>query len=504
METFYYNLSGGINQATTKTELGLNTKNIYWSDSKNVEIFQNKGIIRQKGNVLYKKIPDNEKITALHEMKYADVYRLIIATESGKIYIYDDTTDNLTLLERTLNSPKPVFTDFLNGVLVSSLQDEMFFIKNNSSYDIINCNLEISENQPVYSDIVAVYKGRVWAASDSSIYFSALGSYTDFQTPNDAGYISGFYTDTDRIIALKPYKDYLAVYKKNKVYLLTGSSPTDFAITPFADKGAVSQNGIITVNNKQYFFANGIYTLQVGDLNQIVLGSEITEKIKSEFTKFETSRFNEIFAFHYEGKNQIWYFIPYQYDNYFHTIWINDYVNNAWYKRILPQNITCACMYKDYALTADNNGNIYKENVGNSFNGEPIEFMWKSPFLSLGNPTIRKTIDEFYFILDESYENKFDFSVYKNFDSENRDDCEKIYSTNFENLIWHKDDSKFYYNDKWTDEHDFAIWALDAETMYKVEISEANYAVQICVEGNNLDNNIAIIGIEFKEIYNED
>ena len=26
METFYYNLSGGINQSTTKTELGLNTK----------------------------------------------------------------------------------------------------------------------------------------------------------------------------------------------------------------------------------------------------------------------------------------------------------------------------------------------------------------------------------------------------------------------------------------------------------------------------------------------
>ena len=26
METFYYNLSGGINQASTKTELGLNTQ----------------------------------------------------------------------------------------------------------------------------------------------------------------------------------------------------------------------------------------------------------------------------------------------------------------------------------------------------------------------------------------------------------------------------------------------------------------------------------------------
>lgn len=59
METFYYNLSGGINQASTKTELGLNTKNIYWADAENVEIFLNKGILRQKGNTLFLSLPQN-------------------------------------------------------------------------------------------------------------------------------------------------------------------------------------------------------------------------------------------------------------------------------------------------------------------------------------------------------------------------------------------------------------------------------------------------------------
>ncbi|MGN0017787.1 MAG: hypothetical protein ACI37S_01975 [Candidatus Gastranaerophilaceae bacterium] len=504
METFYYNLSGGINQATTKTELGLDTKNIYWSDSKNIEILQNKGIVRQKGNLLLKKVPNNEKITALHELKYSNRYRLLITTISGKLYIYNNSTNNLEQLEKTLNSSKPVFMDFLNGTLVSSLQDEMFFIRNNDNYDIVDCNLKDSQNNPIYSNVISIYKGRVWVASGSTIYFSALGSYSDFQTSNDAGYINDFYTDTDEIIALKSYKDYLAIYKKNKVYLLTGSSPEDFAIEPFADKGVVSQNSIVNIDNKQYFFTNGIYTLQVGDLNQIVLGSEITEKIKNEFVNFEKSRLNEIFALNYEDKRQIWYFIPYQNDEYFHTIWINDFVNKAWYKRVLPQDITTACVFKNSILTADKEGNIYTEDVGNTFNGEPIEFMWKSPFLSLGDPTIRKSIDEFYFILDESYENKFQFSVYKNYDSENRDDVEEIYSTNFENLIWYKDDSRFYFNTNWSSDEDFAIWALDSETMYKAEISEANYSIQLCVEGTNTDNNVAIIGIEFKEIYNED
>ena len=45
MQTYYYNLSGRINFSSTKTELGLDTKNIFWSDSENVEILQNRGII---------------------------------------------------------------------------------------------------------------------------------------------------------------------------------------------------------------------------------------------------------------------------------------------------------------------------------------------------------------------------------------------------------------------------------------------------------------------------
>lgn len=502
MENFYFNLSGGINQNSTKTELGMDTKNIYWADAENVEIYQSKGIIRQKGNVLFAQITDDEKILGLHEMKYGSKHQLIIVTDSGKLYISDNGT--LKLLDKVLNSDKITFTNFLNGTLVSGNRDEMFFIKNNDNLDIESCNLTKSDGTPVYSEVVTVYKGRVWVADSSTIYFSALGSYNDFTTENDAGYINDFYTDTDKISALKTYKDYLAIYKENSTYLLSGSNPEDFAIIPFADKGAVSHKSIVSVNNKQYFFSSGIYTLEVGTLNQILLGSEITHSIKEEFKKFDTSRKNEIFALNYEDKNQIWYFIPYKNDKYFHTIWINDIVNKAWYKRVLPQDITTACIFEKNVFTADKNGKIYKENMNNTFDGEPIKFVWKSPFLSLGNPTVRKTIDEFYFVLDESHENNFAYSVFKNYDSENQDDKDSIYSSNIQNLIWSKENSIIELNDKWPEENDEAIWALDVESMYKAEISEANYAIQLCVEGNKTENNLAIIGLQFKEIYCED
>ena len=124
--------------------------------------------------------------------------------------------------------------------------------------------------------------------------------------------------------------------------------------------------------------------------------------------------------------------------------------------------------------------------------------------MGLGNPTVRKSIDEFYFILDEAQENNFKFSVYKNFDAQSRDDVEHIYSNNFESLVWYKDNFDYVLNDSWSDDNNYAVWAIDVETKFKAEISEANYSVQICVEGSELSHNAAIIGLQFKEIYNED
>ena len=66
MEVSYYNLAGGINQALTKTELGLNTNKIYWADATNIEILQNRGIVKQKGNSLFLDI--GEEITGITEI----------------------------------------------------------------------------------------------------------------------------------------------------------------------------------------------------------------------------------------------------------------------------------------------------------------------------------------------------------------------------------------------------------------------------------------------------
>lgn len=506
MDINYFDLSGGINQSSTKTELGLNPSKIFWTDSQNIEIYKNKGIIKQKGNTLLINLPVLEQITGLHELEKENKFKLIITTISGKIYVYLFESNELKLLEKTLVGKDVKFANFLNGILISTELDEMFYLKDNENFDIVQCNLKNQKNEIFYPSCITVYKGRIWCTEGSTIYYSALGTYNDFKTENDAGYIKDFHTDTSDIVTMRTYKDYLAIYKKDRVYLLSGTSPADFAIELFADKGASARNSIVNVDNKQYFMSNGIYALeQVGELNQIRLGSEISGNISSEFENFDPTRFDEVFVLHYQNKHQVWYFFPYVDDGYFHTIWINDYLNHAWYKRVLPQNITTACNANSKIYTADDSGNIYLEDFGTTFDGKSISFMWKSPFLSLGNVLHRKLIDEFYFVLDDIYDNNFKFSIYKDFDSEYQDDKELIFAKHLRHFMWSGEGTPNEPQYCWNDgASEVPVWPLSTNAMEKAEICGSNYSIQLCVEGEEIVDNCAIIGLQFREIYNDD
>lgn len=506
MDINYFDLSGGINQATTKTELGLNVQKLYWADSENVELYNNKGIIKQKGNTLLLELPNNDSIVAMREMESDGLYKLIVVTDRGEIYIYSDSSSSLKKLDKTLTGKNVQIVNFLRGVIVATDSDEMFYIKDNANFDIVDCNLKDKAENPLFPDCVTIYKGRVWCAKESTIYYSALGTYDDFKTEADAGYISDFHTDTSDIIAMHTYKDYLAIYKKDRVYLLTGSNPTDFSVSLFADKGTMAKNSIVNVDNKQFFLSNGIYALeQVGELNQIRLGSEISKNIKNEFNSFDSARLKYTNVLHYQNKSQTWYFFPYLGKEYYNTIWINDYLNHAWYKRILPQKITSACNFKNQIVTADCDGRIYYEDYGTTFDGKSIPFVWKSPFLSLGNVHHRKLIEEFYFVLDDLNDNKFKCSVYKDYDSSYADDYELISSRHFNQLVWADEDSPDESIYCWTKENDSTpVWTIGTDVLEKAEICGSCYSVQICVEGTEIDDNCSIIGLQFREIYNDD
>ena len=498
MQNFYYNLAGGLNTAATKTDLGLDTRKVFWSEAKNVEIFKNKGVIRQNGNETAFVSPENKPIAGIFGYEIDSKEYILYNCEPGELYCRDMANNTDTLVKTGITYPHNVtYTRYLTGVVVSNGVDDPFYFDHKKPTEPKPCNAKAANGINIRSNVVASYKGRLWIAMGGSLYFSALGRYDDWSSVSDAGYISNFLSDIDKITAIQGYKDYLAIYKRDNTFLLSGSSPSDFAIQKFADKGALNPLMAANICNKQYFCdGTSVFTLeQAGILAQIALGSELSLNVKPEFQLYNYSSVHLGRMLHYEKKNQLWIFYPTISNVKLGTVLIYDYVNDAWTMRQTPQPISCAMVMNNKIYSATSDGRVLLEDYGHTFDGEAIDFRWKSPFFSLGEPNKRKCVEDFYFLLDDNFDNNFKFTTYKNYDTIIEDDIVEIITRDAQFLVW---DSDIFV---WADDNQGNIWTNVTEGVYKTDITQSNYSVQLAIEGSDVSQNFALIGLEFKEVY---
>ena len=54
------------------------------------------------------------------------------------------------------------------------------------------------------------------------------------------------------------------------------------------------------------------------------------------------------------------------------------------------------------------------------------------------------------------------------------------------------------------DDENVPVWAINRNTLEKAEISESNYSIQLCVKGSSIEQSCGIIGMQFREVYNDD
>lgn len=431
LDYFFYNLSGGVNLVKTRIGLGSEVKKLCWDDSFNVEPLKNQGVQSQKGNVLLLKLADEEEIVGMFEYpKGTDNF--VFVTKSGKIYYYDCVLGTHTL---KYSMSKPLcavyFAHYLDGLAIVSEENEGLFFKHGASTEFQPLNAKNPDETPILATSVAVYAGRVWISSGSVLYFSALGKFDDWETPEDAGYIAKFHSSESKITALREYNGCLAVYKQDGVYLLSGSSPSEFSILRFSDIGANAHGAVVTDNNKQYFTNNdGVFALeQTGELAQIALSNNLALNIQPYFEQIDTEKTSKTLAVPCKIRNQIWFFIPFVNSRFLNIIWIYDYYLKAWFKKVIPYQITCGATVKGKIYTATSVGEIFVENVGNTFASKPIEFSFSTPFFHLGMPNTRKIIENLSFVFDEGTENCFKFSVSKDYIASTRTDIDFIDTT---------------------------------------------------------------------------
>ena len=476
----YFKNTGGINKFADVTTLNSSETNTDWHDAQNVEDHKSGGITKMKGNIniCTTSLPANTLILGIGDyVKGSDNYPMVNTSE-GKLYRLDLTTGVLTQKFTGLNaSAKCCYANYNNGVIMTNGVNTPVFYEEGVGASALT-------GSPPTGRPIEIYKSRVFIASGSTLYYSALGNQNNWTAANDAGYISNFYNDSSPIMALKIYGEFLAIYKQYGTYILSGSSPTDFVIKPILNKGAVSPWTVGTVDNRQYFFnGTSIAPLQFNDLGQVRAADEISTKIKNVFSDLNSAKYSETVCIPYPQKNQIWFYFASKNSTTLDICYVYDYFHRSWNKRVaLP--ITCGAIINGIIYTGTSNGKILKEDCGNNFNGAAIEAWWLSPWFTFGNPEAPKEVLSFYVWLykDQMYSiDVLSCQDYNPFD-ENVDSITTIQDID---LVW--DVSNW----------DVGYWSGNNVIKKKIAINGQFESLQVGVRNLQADQPFTLVGYSF-------
>lgn len=498
------NFSGGIKLNANAVGLLANSKKLFWDDSYNVEIYKNFGVATTKGNLEIAKTPDNDGILGIVGTN-AEYFDFLFVTESGKICHFSDDFRVVKEL-KTLNARPECFSAirFYGGILILTGTNRVQFVKFGSELEVSDVVIKGKDGREVFGKCIAQYAGRVWVSDGSTLYFSSLGTHDNWDEAENAGYISNFHTNEEEILAMEDYSDRLAIYKADGVYLLSGFSVEDFSISKLGNLGVLSTGGVVSANNKQYFMSNsGIYALeQFGELGQIGLNTTISENIQPEFLKFDPKKAHLATALKFFEKNQIWFFTPNKDSEGISEVLIYDYLNSSWTKRRIPFDIRACARVNGKILTGSKDGRIFVENVGNTFSGKPIEFKFSTPFFHFGEPAKRKTIGEAYLILDENFQNSFDFGVCKNFKKDIVEDVDYTRTISPKTLVFAtKESDGGKYLSTWAiDENEGFSWAEPFEEGVRVGVFDSCTSFQLNLTSKSIGDGFGLVGVEFSDI----
>ncbi len=487
--------TGGIRY----TALSQSDKKTSWANARNVELkssHEGTGICRMKGNIniLNNTLPSNTKILGLFEYVKGDSRYMVVNTSEGCFYRFDPQTGILSEPLKFGLSPtaRCSYVNFQNGVIVSNGVDDPFHYEFGAEIPVKQCNAS-RNGVPIRGLGIAEFHNRLFIGVGGTLFYTALGRFDDWTSSDDSGYIANFHNSTASILALEKYGEFLAIHKEGYTFLLSGTSPDDFTISPFTDKGSSSSFGVVNAEGKQFFYNNGVYFLDYNSLMQYKLSDEISPYIKPDLLNLDTDEIRNILAVYNSKKGQILFFMSYINLAGFTVCWIYDFINRCWFKRV-QQEVTYACVFDGEIYTGTPDGRILLENFGNTFDGEPIEFFFDTPYFNLGLSSKQKSVEELNILFDYSSVNKFEL-IYRYNDDDRTEESEAVDSLDPDTLVWDSDEQGLW---------DICYFSVNTCTPSTFFPPGTFRSLQLSFKGSSLDENFSVFGIEFLNIEMED
>ena len=398
----------------------------------------------------------------------------------------------------------------LDTSLAVILSDVKYYLTDISELNAVYTNEDDPNiSKPVRGLALQSYQGRIFVgANDGILYYSEVGLIHGWDLKYGAGAIPTFYDDNSDFTALGLFDKYLVICKRERSYLLDGIDTNDanWTINPYSDYTCDSQQSWLVANNSFLVYsrtAGGIYPLlQRTIYNPNYQGVELSTKIRDSFNSISRSRFDYIFPVYSPKKKYIMFYIPMSSGNGSNYCFIFDLQTKTWLLRVVPQNVTCAFRYDNEIYITTQDGCVLKEFTGTTFNGEAIEWFWKSPWFSFGDGSNYLSTREFRINLSEEGAN--------NFKVRTRRDGIDTYKTrtingdtnNFVGLEWEATEDNDSLTDTVWDENS---WTVTKHTIKRFPLPNQYFqTIQVEFYGRSLQEAISIYGFEFHGIQLEE
>jgi hypothetical protein len=273
--------------------------------------------------------------------------------------------------------------------------------------------------------VIQSHQGRLWVGATlenetvaAYVIYSDLGNiHNMFEGGDasfyDAGYFEEFWEDTSDITAIGTWDKYVVVHKREHTYLIntSNSDANSWNVESYSDYTCDNQLGFVKANNGYYTYcssAGGIYPMiQRTIYSAISQGADASTKIRDTFLNLNIYKLDEIYAVYHPYKKYIMFYMPIIGEEGSKNCYILDLQTRSWLHRRIPQNVTCAFEFDNKVYVGTEDGKIYEEFRGTDFDGQPINFSWKSPWFIWSGGTNWTTTREIRVKMSQEGTNNF-------------------------------------------------------------------------------------------------
>lgn len=255
------------------------------------------------------------------------------------------------------------------------------------------------DDSPIQTCAVAMFKGHLFSAAGRILTFSGPNDDMEYDTEDGAGQINV----SDDILQLRVFRDNLIVFCRTRILRVIGDNAEDFKVVPIANNlGTVDGFTVQEINGDLIFLApDGIRPLSATErIGDFEIGS-VSRQIHQLITDIGATQFTGVVI---RSKTQFRLFPylpsanPYSIPSVIGGIRAQ---SQDWeWGELRGFKVTCAdsgyINNIEAVVHGSTDGYVYRQEVGNSFDGVNISTVWQTPHFPINDPSLRKTLYKFH------------------------------------------------------------------------------------------------------------